>query len=514
MDRAATYLLAALCLLSSACDSATGADGARALAADADYRPRYHFTAPENWLNDPNGLVYYQGEYHLFYQYNPQGDTWGHMSWGHAVSRDLVHWEHLPVALREENGWMMFSGSVVVDWRNTSGFGRDGEPPMVALYTAYRPADGRQVQEVAYSTDRGRTWAKYAGNPVIDIGSTEFRDPKVFWHEPTRRWIMVVALSRDRMVRFYSSPDLRAWTHLSDFGRLGSVGGAWECPDLFPLAVDGDPDDVRWVLDVDVSGGGPAGSGGQYFLGRFDGTAFTLDGPAEPRWVDYGADFYASLSWSDIPREDGRRVMLGWMNNQMYAGSIPTSPFRGSMSVPRVLGLSTGPAGPRLVQHPAAELQALRRDPLRVDDVRLGDAIVPLGDRGVGGRALEIIAEFETGSAAEVGLRVHRGVGEETLIGVDVPAGQLFVDRSRSGNVGFHAGFGARHAGPLQVRDGRARLHVFVDWSSVEVFGGSGETVISDLVFPRQGAGGVAVYARGGAARLVSLQAWTLDTAP
>ncbi|MBB4634505.1 glycoside hydrolase family 32 protein [Longimicrobium terrae] len=514
MNRAAMYLLATLCLLLSGCDSATGSDGLRALAVEPDYRPQYHFTAPTNWLNDPNGLVYYQGEYHLFYQYNPEGSTWGHMNWGHAVSRDLVRWEHLPVALREEDGWMMFSGSVVVDWQNTSGFGKDGEPPMVALYTGHRTRDNRQVQAVAYSTDRGRTWTKYGGNPVIDIGSTDFRDPKVFWYEPGQTWVMVVALSQERKVRFYSSPDLKQWTYLSDFGQLGSVWGVWECPDLFPLAVDGDPQNVRWVLEVDVSGGGPTGgSAGQYFLGRFDGTTFTLDGSAEPRWVDYGADFYASLSWSDIPRDDGRRVMLGWMNNQWYANAIPTSPFRGSMSIPRVLGLGSTPGGIRLVQQPAAELQSLRGTPVRVEGLELESRSVPLAERGVAGRAMEIIAEFEVGTATEVGLQVRQGGNEETLVGVNVAGSQLFVDRTRSGSTGFHPGFAARHAGPLTVRDGRVRLHVFVDWSSVEVFGGEGETVLTDQIFPTGVNDGVSVYARGGRARLVSLEAWPLSGA-
>src|SRR5688500_10979187 len=221
-----------------------GTSARESLAADPavtyrePFRPQFHFTPAKNWMNDPNGMVFYDGEYHLFYQYNPFGDKWGHMSWGHAVSRDLVHWEQLPVAIPEADGEMVFSGSAVVDRENTTGFGTKRNPAMVAIYTAARP--GSQAQALAYSTDRGRTWTRYAGNPVVDVGSGEFRDPKVFWYAPERKWVMVVVKALEHRVQLYSSPDLKQWTHMSDFGPANAVGGAWECPDLFPLAVDGD----------------------------------------------------------------------------------------------------------------------------------------------------------------------------------------------------------------------------------------------------------------------------------
>ena len=242
------------------------------------FRPQYHFTPEKNWMNDPNGLVYYRGEYNLFYQYNPFGIQWGHMSWGHAVSRDLVHWKHLPVALLEADGIMCFSGSAVVDWHNTSGFGHNGRPPLVAIYTGMRVADGRQFQCIAYSNDGGLTWIKYAGNPVLDIGSDNFRDPKVQWYAPSKCWLMVVAVSAEHKVRFYRSPDLKHWTLLSEFGPANATGGVWECPDFFQLPVDGRPQDCKWVLIVNVGGGAPAGqSGTQYFVGNFDGSRFTAD---------------------------------------------------------------------------------------------------------------------------------------------------------------------------------------------------------------------------------------------
>jgi len=247
------------------------------------FRPQFHFTPEKNWMNDPNGMVFYDGEYHLFYQYNPFGNKWGHMSWGHAVSRDLLHWQHLPLALAEENGVMIFSGSAVVDWNNTSGFGKDGRPPLVAIYTGHYTDKPLQNQNIAYSNDKGRTWTKFPGNPVLDIGQRNFRDPKVFWHEPTRQWVMVVSLPTEHKVRFYASPNLKEWAHLSDFGPAGCTPGIWECPDLLSLAVDGNTNQTKWVLIVNLNPGAPAGgSGCQYFVGQFDGPRFLLD-PSYPR---------------------------------------------------------------------------------------------------------------------------------------------------------------------------------------------------------------------------------------
>ncbi|MEV6293833.1 GH32 C-terminal domain-containing protein [Streptomyces sp. NPDC051896] len=242
------------------------------------YRPQFHFTPEKNWMNDPNGLVYYKGEYHLFYQYNPNGNSWGDMSWGHAVSTDLVHWKQLPLALSYDDKEMVFSGSAVVDWNNTTGFGTKENPPMVAIYTSYRKDTGVQAQSIAYSTDRGRTWTKYQGNPVLDIGSREFRDPKVQWYAPTKSWLMTVSLSTEHKVRFYSSKNLKDWEPLSEFGPAGATGGVWECPDLFPLAVDGNKQTIKWVLVVNINPGGiTGGSGAQYFVGDFDGKKFTAD---------------------------------------------------------------------------------------------------------------------------------------------------------------------------------------------------------------------------------------------
>jgi fructan beta-fructosidase len=242
------------------------------------YRPQVHFSPTQNWMNDPNGLIWYKGQYHLFFQYNPSGNTWGNMSWGHAVSTDLVHWKQLPVAIPQDDQEMIFSGSVVLDTNNTTGFGTEANPPLVAVYTSAQKATGIQQQALAYSTDGGTTWKKYAGNPVLNINSQNFRDPKVFWYAPTKSWLMAVALADQHKISFYSSPDLKHWTHQSDFGPAGATGGVWECPDLFPLPVDGNPNKTKWVLAVNLNPGGIAGgSGAQYFVGNFDGKHFTSD---------------------------------------------------------------------------------------------------------------------------------------------------------------------------------------------------------------------------------------------
>ena len=485
------------------------------------YRPQYHFTPPTNWMNDPNGLVFYEGEYHLFYQYNPFGITWGHMSWGHAVSRDLVHWRHLPLAIPEVDGVMAFSGSAVVDWNNTSGFGQGGRPPLVAIYSGYRETDKNQSQNIAYSPDGGRTWTRYARNPVIDIGSTDFRDPKVFWYAPGRKWVMVVSLAAEHRMRFYSSTDLKRWTQMSEFGPSGAVGGAWECPDLFELPVDGNPRNTRWVLIVNINPGGIAGgSGTQYFIGRFDGTRFTPDATqastASSRagdaslWADYGKDFYAAVTWNDVPRADGRRILIGWMNNWQYGAEIPTAPWRSAQTIPRALALVSTRDGIRLAQRPVAELRRLRGTPNHVGKTPIRPGTTPLGTYGIEGSAIEILAQFEVGGATEVGLRVRMGKSEETVIGVDVRGGQLFVDRAKSGRTDFHRDFSGRQAAPLVIDSGRVRLHVFVDWSSVEAFAGAGTAVVTDQIFPSPESDDVSVYAVGGAARLLSLDAWPL----
>lgn len=294
-------------------------------------RPSYHYAASANWLSDPNGLVHHRGEWHLFYQYNPQGEDWGHMSWGHAVSRDLARWEELPPALVDDDQFMIFSGSAVIDHENTAGFGADA---MVALYTG--AAEGHQAQCLAWSIDAGRNWTKYPGNPVLDLGLADFRDPNVFWHAPSGRWIMVVVLSNEHCARLYASHDLKAWEPLSDIPGTGAPGSVWECPLLIELPVEGEAES-RWLFKVDVLHGAP-GSGALYQVGSFDGTRFVPD-HADWLLADLGRDFYAAIAWHTPRDAAGRPLWIGWMGNHAYQGRLPRQGWRGAMSLPRRLSL-------------------------------------------------------------------------------------------------------------------------------------------------------------------------------
>ena len=432
---------------------------------DQPYRPQFHFSPQKNWTNDPNGLVYFDGEYHLFYQYNPFGDTWGHMSWGHAVSRDLIHWQELPVALPEENGVMVFTGSSVVDAHNTSGFCAGGKPCMVAIYTGHTPAKGGapalQTQNVAFSNDRGRTWTRYSGNPVLNLHLTDFRDPGVFWSEQTRRWIMAVSLPNDHQVRIYGSPDLKKWERLSDFGPAGTTAGQWECPALFPLPVDGDASQIRWVLKVGLNPGGlQGGSGEQYFVGRFDGRQFINDNPPSlSLWSDYGKDCYCALPFNNPPPSQPT-VMLGWMSNWQYAGRVPTSPWRGQMTIPRELALRTFPEGVRLVQKPVSALSQLRGNPVKAPQTG----------------SFEVRTGLQMDGAGKAGWKLVGRDGSYTEIGYDAAKQEVFVDRT-------HTLLPARTSAPIPLTNRRLTFDILVDRNSIEVFAGEGRVAITNLVF-------------------------------
>lgn len=306
-------------------------------------RPRYHYAPAANWLSDPNGLVHHAGEWHMAYQYNPEGEDWGHMAWGHAVSPDLAHWTELAPALVEEHGVMVYSGGAVVDHHDTAGFGRDA---LVAIWTGADHAAGRQTQCLAFSTDLGRSWTRYAGNPVLDEGLADFRDPCVFWHDATARWIMVVVRSTENRAAIYAAPDLKRWTFLSVIPTDGGPGHLWECPLLIALPVEG-TGEARWLFKVDVLSGAP-GSGAMYRTGHFDGTAFVADGPWQV--ADHGHEFYAAIAW-EAPRDQaGRPTWIGWMGNHAVQKHLPRQGWRGAMSVPRRIGLRQGEGGCRLVQ--------------------------------------------------------------------------------------------------------------------------------------------------------------------
>ncbi len=331
-------------------------------------RPHYHYAPAANWLSDPNGLVWQDGEWHMFYQYNPFGEEWGHMSWGHAVSRDLAKWQELPVALAEEDSTMIFSGSAVIDHANTAGFGKDA---MIAVYTGARTDRAHQFQSIAASTDQGRTFTKFAGNPVLDRAMADFRDPNVFWHEPTHQWIMVVVLSDENRALVYGSPDLKAWRERSEIARDGAPGHLWECPLLVELPIEG-TDDTRWLFKVDVLSGAP-GSGALYRIGRFDGVRFV----PETGWqvADHGDEFYAAIGWTDPRDSMGRPTWIGWMGNHAVQKHLPKQGWRGAMSLPRRLSLRRDGAALKLVQAVEPACRALFGQP---EVTALSDGLRPL----------------------------------------------------------------------------------------------------------------------------------------
>ncbi|HTP89588.1 MAG TPA: glycoside hydrolase family 32 protein [Bryobacteraceae bacterium] len=413
------------------------------------YRPQFHFSPERNWTNDPCGLIYRNGEYHLFFQFNPFDKVWGHMSWGHAISRDLVHWKQLPVAIPEDGDVMIFTGSSVLRGKR-----------IVSIWTgdvARRP----QTQNLAFSAD-GRTWTKYPGNPVLDQGKKDFRDPKVLWHAATKRWIMVVMLPNEYKAQFYSSRDLKHWIHLSDFGPADVTREQWECPDFYQLPVDGNPKNTRWVLKIGTNPGHIAGgSGEQYFVGRFDGIRFTNDNPPETSlWVDYGRDCYCEFSFNNAPAT----IAMGWMSDWLYAGETPTSPWRGQMTIPRRLSLQTTPEGIRLVQTPIEGLKALRRERL--------SALAEAGDT------------FEFTGAIAPGREFRLALAGAELA-YDPAKSEIYVDRTQ-GNVNFSPKFPARTAAPVQLHGRPLKLHVFVDRSSIEVFADGGRVTLTNLVYPTE----------------------------
>ena len=319
-----------------------------------EFRPTFHFTPEKNWINDPNGLLFYKGKYHLFYQHNPSGILWGNMSWGHSVSTDLHTWQHLPVAIPCTDTAGIFSGSAVIDLTNSSGFGSLENPPMVAIYTVHQNDETHQAQHIAYSLDEGLTWVKYENNPVLDLGMKDFRDPKVSWEPDTQSWLMTVAKPQEFKIAFFRSTDLKSWTHLSDFGPLAAIGGIWECPDLFALPTPNG--EIKWVLIVSLNPGGVAGgSGTQYFIGDWDGTSFTTS-QTETLWIDYGRDNYAGVTFNNVA--DGRRIFLAWMSNWDYAVKLPSPIWRGSMTAPRDLQITSVNNQLLLTSHPIAELHA------------------------------------------------------------------------------------------------------------------------------------------------------------
>ncbi|WP_145985726.1 glycoside hydrolase family 32 protein [Microbacterium phyllosphaerae] len=461
--------------------------------------PRTHFAPRKNWMNDPNGLVFHDGLYHLYFQYNPQGVEHANLSWGHATSSDLMRWtEHAPAILWDDDA-QIYSGSVVVDHGNTSGFGIDEHPALVALYTAAAP--GHQAQALAFSTDGGYVWTKYDGNPVLDRGTSDFRDPKVFRYDDggDGYWVMVAVEAEDRQVLFHRSDDLKTWTYLSSYGPAGPVGGVWECPDMFPLAVDGDDDDVRWVLLISLNPGGIAGgSGTHYVVGDFDGTTFraSVPHPTPTRallrdgtqsrdelerygWIDFGPDCYAGVTFDGLSRNE--RTLIAWMDNWKYAGRIPTDSsdeHRSAMTLPRRLSLTRDAEGvERLRQQPAVELE-----PGESTDIGSVTGGVVLAEGVTSAARIRFTATF--GDAQSVELRIDSASDDErVVIRQDRASGRIELERP---GAGMPSGF---HGSPSMSLDrpGETGWDIWIDdlnerVSSVELFAQNGERVLTALI--------------------------------
>lgn len=456
------------------------------------YRPQFHFSPPSGWMNDPNGMVYYEGEYHLFFQYSPDIAR-GPMHWGHAVSSDLVHWKNLPIGLYPDEIGPIWSGSAVVDANNTSGLVPGGG--LVAIFSYEN-----QTQGIAYSADKGRTWTKYAGNPVIEARARDFRDPKVFWDDTRGQWAMVIAAGQE--IQFFTSPNLIDWEYQSSFTG-GHVLGVWEVPDLFPLELDGE---TKWVLIVSVSQLAPAGGPGtQYFIGDFDGSTFTSD-DNPILWLDYGPDNYAGTTWDSAP--ENKRLYIAWMNNWQYAFNVPTTPWRGAATLPREFSLVSTADGIRLKQTVPQAFEGLRT-PLGVwDDVEVAGTL-PL--EGVQSQTLEIIAEIQPGSAERFGIDVHYGENGRTRIVYNAAQAQLLISRASATEQGEIAAFNPAFGAPLPLEDTPLRLHLFVDISSVEVLAQDGTISLTASVFDPPANDGVALFAEGGSIEVTHLEVYALS---
>lgn len=443
------------------------------------YRPSYHHTPAYGWMNDPNGMFYKDGVYHLYFQYNPYGSMWGNMHWGHSTSTDLVNWKNEGVAIAPDAIGTIFSGSCVVDHNNTSGF---GEGAVVAFYTSAKqtPWGDCQTQSMAYSLDNGKTFIKYENNPILTSSEKDFRDPKVFWYAPKEHWVMMLAVGQH--MEIYSSKNLKDWTKESEFGEgHGCHGGVWECPDLVELPVEGTKE-KKWVLICNINPGGPfGGSATQYFVGDFDGSTFTNNYPEETKWMDYGKDHYATVTWNNAP--DGRCIAIGWMSNWQYANNVPTLQYRSANTIARDLSLFKQDGSIFLKSEPCKEMLEARKDGRQIKTVNVAKAetisLSPQSDNG----AYEVELSINPGKSKEVSFVLSNGKGEKVLMTYDVVKKTFAIDRTKSGEVSFSNDFPAVTEITLS-KSKELKLRLFVDKSSVEAFVNNGEFVMTNCVFP------------------------------
>ena len=468
------------------------------------YRPVYHHTPLYGWMNDPNGMFYKDGVWHLYFQHNPYGSKWQNLSWGHSSSKDLINWTPEPEALEPK----VFSGSCALDTNNTAGYGKDA---VLGLYTS---ADVSQTQSLVWSKDNGKTFEFYPANPIITLES-EARDPNMFWDEKAGQWVLLLAHALEHEMLVFTSPDMKEWTLQSSFGKgIGAQGGVWECPDLFKLKVDG-TDEEKWVLICNLNPGGPfGGSATQYFVGDFDGKTFKADTDSEgkipTKWMDYGKDHYATVSWSDAP--DNRRTVIGWMSNWQYAAEVPTMQYRSANTLPRDLSLFRAPDGNiYLSSAPSPELLALR-DKLSVNvkkaNIRKKAVRYSLPEANSG--VCEILLDVDARKSEQINFIIANNDGEKVVMEYDVADHTLSFDRRESGNVDFSQDFPAVTVSPTFEDNGKISLRIFIDRSSIEVFGNNGQFVMTNLVFPERPYTSLSISSTGGNARIENLKIYSI----
>ena len=445
------------------------------------YRPVYHHTPMYGWMNDPNGMFYKDGVYHLYFQYNPYGSMWANMTWGHSTSTDLTHWTYEGTAIVPDAWGAIFSGSCVVDKDNTAGFGKGA---VVAFYTSAKstPWGDIQSQSMAYSLDNGKTFIKYEHNPILTSTERDFRDPKVFWYAPGKHWVMMLAVGQEMQI--YSSGNLKVWKKESSFGAMqGAHGGVWECPDLVELPIEGTKE-KKWVLICNLNPGGPfGGSAAQYFVGSFDGKKFVNESPTQTKWLDWGKDNYATVTWSNAPA--GRCIALGWMSNWQYANNVPTTQYRSANTLARDLTLYRVGGELYLKSKPSPEIKKARAEEKKIPtfEVKGNYEVVSLLADNKG--AYEIEMAIENKGTSKIDFSLMNEKGEKVAMYYDVVRKQFVMDRSASGIVGFSRDFPAVTVAPVRNTD-QIHLRLFIDRSSVEAFGEDGEYVMTNLVFPAE----------------------------
>ena len=467
------------------------------------FRPQFHFSPKNNWCNDPNGLVYNNGLYHLFYQHNPFENVWGHMTWAHATSKDLIHWKNLPVAIKEENGIMIFSGTCVVDGNNTSGFGKNGKTPMVAIYTGHIE-NVNQSQNIAYSLDDGKTWTKYLNNPILDIQKKDFRDPKVFWDNNKKYWVMLLMLSAEHKVQFYASNNLKEWKHLSDYGPVGDRAGVWECPDLVQVPIEGNSNKKKWLLQMSQN------ATMQYFVGEFDGTSFTNENSiTEIYRPDYGPDYYAAISYNQLPKQH-LPTAIGWINNWNYANKIPTTPWKGAMSLPRTLSVKKVNGNWLLIQKTNPALNSLRKKLVTISDVSLTNNKKIFPAKSTQFELQLSITPLEKNTVSAVRIAVNDDTYFEVAYNNETQ--MLSADRSKTGTDDFSEQFKKMNIYEKKIAlvNNKIDLQIYFDNSIAEIFVNNGEAVFTFQLFPKMNNTGIEVVSKNKKTRFSNIKFWEI----